>query len=213
MIEGYIKLKNAIVKQAVEDTESAILTKIKFPYDEKADQMMSDCLQFFESQYFTMLCGIEACCILKVIKSHKESWEEVVLKLDELLSRIKELRENLIPETSEDIDRLWAATQSLTTNYEKDTAAFDPNTENTSEIKNINLLAAKEKLKKLKEELGQLLIEAGAIIESIENNRARRFFKAHYLGGKTIREIAKEAGLTDKTVRNEISKSKTFLEK
>lgn len=213
MIDGYIKLKDAIIKQAVEDLETAILTDIKFPRNEEAAEVKKDCLQFFRSSYFLELCGIEPCCILKVVNGFKESWEETALKLDELLNRIKELRENLIPETSEDIDRLWAATQSLTTNYERDTVVFGPSIENMSESKNINLLAAKEKLNNLKEELGQLLIEAGAIIENIENNRARRFFKAHYLGGKTIREIAREAGLTDKTVRNEISKSKTFLEK
>lgn len=213
MIDGYIKLKNAIIKQAVEDTEAAILAKIKFPEDKEADQTMSDCLRFFKSSYFLALCGIDPVCILKVIKSHKKGWEETALKLDELLNRIKDLRENLIPETSEDIDRLWAVTQRLTTKYEKDSAPSGVNTENMSETKNINLLAAKERLETLKEELGRLLIEAGVIIEKIENGRARRFFKAHYLSGKSIREIAKEAGLTDKTVRNEISKAKTFLEK
>lgn len=209
-IDNYIELGNSIAALAVKDLEMAILNKMLGGFSASYDKTIIECTEFIASDYFSDICKFNSNAVLNRIEQHTDTWKGINMELEELLSEIKKYRENLIPEAIDDVQRFLSIADVGAVKYD-DNGSKPQSAENTAEIKNIDYTDAVEKLKNLKLKLGELWVKANVIIENIESDRARRFFKNYYLSGMSIRQMSKETGLTEKTIRNEISKAKVFL--
>ena len=67
--EGYLNLANAIIEQAVLDLKWSIDKRRKGDETIQSQRMMSDTLQFFGSDYFSLLSNVDPMVILKEVIS------------------------------------------------------------------------------------------------------------------------------------------------
>ena len=75
--EGYVNLKNAIVRQAAEDYLD--IKKLCYVMNraatKKEQAMLDDIVEFFDSDWYEMLCKIDGRRLLKMIDAHFEEWK------------------------------------------------------------------------------------------------------------------------------------------
>ena len=66
--ENYENLANAIVKQAAKDWQSAMKRLRKKPGNKAAQAQRDECEQFFRSDWFTVLTGVDGEFLMRKLK-------------------------------------------------------------------------------------------------------------------------------------------------
>lgn len=132
------------------------------------------------------------------------------MTITEKLARIRQLDKDLIPEAQEDANRFMAIATSCTPNYNTDGSQHVENG-NGKEKAMLNYAQATERVDAFVDELADLKLEMIKLVDSLTNDKQRRFAKLYYIDQKTQGEIARKVNYAKQTVKNNLVQANKVL--
>ena len=131
-------------------------------------------------------------------------------ELQDKIKRIRQLDKDLIPEAIEDMQRFLSIATACTA--QSGGSEIQHTTSGNSKEKAMILHAdASIKVDKLQDEISDLKLEVQKEIESIKDNKQRRFAKLYYIDQMSQKEISKKSHYEYGTVRNKLTDSRKTL--
>ncbi len=123
------------------------------------------------------------------------------MTISQRLARIRQLDKDLIPEAIEDANRLYAIATTTTTSFENDGSGHSSSS-NAKETAMVNYAQANEYINQLVDELVDLKLDMIKFVNSIKNDKQRRFAKLYYIDHLSQRQISQKSNYQYGYVRN-----------
>ncbi len=132
------------------------------------------------------------------------------MTITEKIARIRQLDRDLIPEAQEDAQRFLSIATACTPKYENDGTQHTPSG-NSKEEAMLNYAQATERINLLIDELADLKLDMIKFVNSIKDDKQRRFAKLYYIDQKKQIEIAHSSHYALQTVKNNLGQVNKVL--